>query len=124
MSLLEGKVAIITGRACAGSPLCAIVCVSAVLPGLVATRIFEDAPADRDSAFVERQRATMKDMLAKGGLTPVEAGKLIFEGIAAKQFWVSTHPELTPRMANARAGYLAGLETPDLPDEARSILNS
>lgn len=98
--------------------------VSAVLPGLVATRIFEDAPADRESAFVERQRTLMKEMLAKGGLTPVEAGKIILAGIAAKQFWVSTHPEVTAHMAKARAGYLADLKTPALADEARSILNA
>lgn len=98
--------------------------VSAVLPGLVATRIFEDAPADRESGFVERQRTVMKEMLAKGGLTPVEAGKIILAGIAAKQFWVSTHPEITAHMAKARAGYLADLKTPTLADEARSILNA
>jgi len=98
--------------------------VSAVLPGMVATRIFEDAPADRDSGFVERQRTLMKEMLAKGGLTPVEAGKIILEGVAAKQFWVSTHPDVTAHMAKARADHLAGLKTPALADEARHILGS
>jgi len=98
--------------------------VAAVLPGLVATRIFEDAPVDRESGFVERQRTHMKEMLAKGGLTSVEAGKIILEGIAAKQFWVSTHPEVTAHMAKGRADHLAGLKTPRLADEARSILNS
>ena len=97
--------------------------VSAVLPGLVATRIFEDAAADRASSFVERQRNLMKDMLAKGGLTPVEAGKIILEGIAAKHFWVSTHPDVTAHMAKARAEYLAGLKTPTLAEEALSLLS-
>jgi len=96
--------------------------VSAVLPGLVATRIFEDAAADRASDFVERQRKIMKDMLAQGGLTPVEAGAIILEGIAAEQFWVSTHPQVTAHMAKARAAYLAELSTPMLAAEARSIL--
>jgi short-subunit dehydrogenase len=96
--------------------------VSAVLPGVVKTRIFEDAEADRSSDFVERQRKIMKDMLAQGGLTPVEAGKIILAGIAAEQFWVSTHPEVTAHMAKARADYLAALKTPVLAEEARSIL--
>lgn len=98
--------------------------VSAVLPGLVATRIFEDAPADRGSEFVERQRTQMKAMLANGGLTPIDAGKIILAGIAAKQFWVSTHPEVTAYMAAARADHLAGLKTPALAEEARKILMS
>lgn len=98
--------------------------VSVVLPGVVATRIFEDAPADRESGFVERQRAQMKEMLAKGGLTPVEAGRIILEGIAAEQFWVSTHPDVTAHMARTRAEYLAGLKTPSLAEEARQILAS
>ena len=96
--------------------------VSAVLPGLVATRIFEDAAADRSSDFVERQRNIMKDMLAQGGLTPVDAGKIILKGIAAEQFWVSTHPEVTAHMAKARADYLGALKTPALAEEARNIL--
>ena len=39
--------------------------VSAVLPAQVATRIFEDAPADRASGFVERQREMMHAMITQ-----------------------------------------------------------
>ena len=98
--------------------------VSAVLPGLVATRIFEDAATDRASGLVERQHKMMKDMLAQGGLTPVEAADIILKGIAAEQFWVSTHPEVTAYMAKARAEHLVGLKTPALADEARSLLET
>lgn len=100
------------------------VSISVVLPGPVATRIFEDAPTDRGSGFVERQRVIMKSMLAKDGLQPLEAGKIILDGIAAKQFWVSTHPQITAHMAALRAQHLAGLKTPALADEARGILNN
>lgn len=100
------------------------VSVSAVLPGPVSTRIFEDAPADRSAAFVERQRNVMANMLSQGGMTPLEAAKIILEGIAAKQFWVSTHPEIMAYMAKARADYLANLATPVLADAAKQILES
>jgi NAD(P)-dependent dehydrogenase (short-subunit alcohol dehydrogenase family) len=96
--------------------------VSAVLPGQVATRIFEDAPADRQSGFVEKQRTLMKAMLEQTGLTPIAAGQIILEGIAAKRFWVSTHPETTAHMAKGRANYLSALSDPSLAEEARVLV--
>ncbi len=96
--------------------------VSAVIPAQVATRIFDDAPADRQSAFVERQREMMQAMLAQMGLTPVQAGKVILEGVAARKFWVSTHPETTAHMAKARGEYLAALATPKLAEEAKPLV--
>ncbi len=98
--------------------------VSAVLPAQVVTRIFEDAHADRQSDFIEKQRAMLNAMLEQIGLTPVEAGKIILEGIAAKQFWVSTHPEMTAHMAKARANYLAALLEPALAEGAKALLGS
>jgi len=77
--------------------------VSAVLPAQVATRIFEDAPADRGSGFVERQREMMHAMITQIGVTPERAGELILEGIAAGDFWVSTHPETTAQVAKGRS---------------------
>ena len=87
--------------------------VSAVLPAQVATRIFEDAPADRGSGFVERQREMMHAMITQIGVTPERAGELILEGIAAGDFWVSTHPETTAQVAKGRSEYLAVLARPE-----------
>ncbi len=101
----------------------ASISISAVLPAQVATRIFEDAPADRGSAFVERQRTMMNVMLEQQGITPGEAGRIILEGIAARQFWVSTHPETTKAMAQRRAAYLAALAMPALAEEARALVS-
>ena len=67
--------------------------VSAVLPGPVATRIFEDAPAGNNPGTVERHRAYMNAMLRDYGISGLEAGQRILDGVAAGQFWVSTHPE-------------------------------
>lgn len=96
--------------------------VSAVLPAQVATRIFDDALTELGSDMVQRQRGMMQAMLAQTGLSAIEAGKVILDGIASGQFWVSTHPETTAHLANARARYLAALETPMLAEEARALV--
>lgn len=96
--------------------------VSAVLPAQVATRIFEDAPADRGSGFVERQREMMHAMITQIGVTPERAGELILEGIAAGDFWVSTHPETTVQVAKGRSEYLAALARPALAEQARALV--
>ncbi|HLG87016.1 MAG TPA: SDR family NAD(P)-dependent oxidoreductase [Alphaproteobacteria bacterium] len=95
--------------------------ISCVLPGPVATRIFEDANRD-DKPEVAHHRKLMHDMLASEGITPLEAGRIILDGIAAKNFWVSTHPEITAQMAKDRAAHLADLTTPELTERTRSLL--
>jgi len=96
--------------------------VSAVLPAQVATRIFEDAPADLGSPMVSRQREMMHAMITQTGITPERAGEIILAGIASGNFWVSTHAETTAGMAAARGAYLATLGTPTLANEARALV--
>jgi len=88
--------------------------VSAVLPGPVTTRIFEDARRGAEPAPVAQHVALMKQLLAANGMAPDEAARLILEGIAARRFWVSTHPEMTAQMAAVRAQYLATQATPSM----------
>jgi len=95
--------------------------VSAVLPGPVATRIFEDAALGRDAASVTTHRSVMQKMVG-GGLSGRAAADRILAGVAAGEFWVSTHPELTAQMAKQRAEYLATQATPALSDAARAML--
>lgn len=97
--------------------------VSAVLPGPVATRIFDDAATGRDRAQIEGHRKAMNAMTSgPGSLTGKQAAEVILAGIAAKEFFVSTHPEITAHMAKQRAEHLATLSTPTLNDEARALL--
>jgi NAD(P)-dependent dehydrogenase (short-subunit alcohol dehydrogenase family) len=96
--------------------------VSAVLPGPVATRIFEDANGADAEPVVAGHREIMRRMLADQGMTPREAGRVILEGIAAKQFWVSTHLETTMAVAKRRADYLAGLTDPAISAEMRATM--
>ena len=97
--------------------------VSAVLPSTVHTRIFDEAPTDRSCAFAETQRMRMAQVV-EGGLEIEEAGRRILEGIAAKQFWVSTDPETTAGFAAERARYLEKLAPPALTQEMRYLLGA
>lgn len=90
--------------------------VSAVLPGPVATRIFKDSEGAADPVVV-RHRQVMRDMLEQVGITPLAAAETILEQITAGNFWVSTHPDITAGMAQARAAHLSGLHPPVLPAE-------
>ncbi len=98
------------------------VSVSAVLPGPVSTRIFDEAAAGRD-AGVEAHRSAMNRMIrGPGSVTGREAAERILAGVTAGQFWVSTHPEVMAQMAKGRAEHLANLQTPTLTPEARRML--
>jgi hypothetical protein len=71
---------------------------------------------------VDKHRAIMAAMLKDHGLTPLQAGEIILEGIARGDFWVPTHPEMAEQAASQRAAYLTGDHRPKLADEARAIL--
>lgn len=96
--------------------------VSAVLPGAVSTRIFDDAPGGSNPKSIDGHRAAMKHLLAAHGMTPLEAARLIIDQIAEGRFWVSPHPEVMRESAERRAAHLAGLTTPALTAEGLSLL--
>ena len=97
--------------------------VSAILPGPVATRIFEDTrPVEEPMALYHRE--VMRAMLDNDGITGIEAARRIFSQLAAGDFWVTTHREMTQGMAQQRAAYLAALATPELPPGAEQMLGS
>jgi len=97
------------------------ICVSAVLPGPVNTRIFQDAPTDANAAQSARQRAIMETMLRDRGLAADEAARLILQGIAQGKFWVSCHPEMMARFASQRAATLAALTDPEPSERMRQF---
>jgi NAD(P)-dependent dehydrogenase (short-subunit alcohol dehydrogenase family) len=97
--------------------------VSAILPGPVATRIFTDSKGVADP-LVTHHREVMRGMLEQMGITPLEAAQRIFKQLAAGEFWVSTHPEITQSMAQARADHLSGLTTPAMNAETLALLQA
>ena len=60
----------------------------------------------------------MHGMLAADGISGYEAAQRILPQIAAGQFWVSTHPQMTQQFAQQRAQHLSNLATPQMPIEA------
>jgi NAD(P)-dependent dehydrogenase (short-subunit alcohol dehydrogenase family) len=96
--------------------------VSAVLPGPVATRIFQDAPGGSNPDSIAFHRAAMSAALSEQGMTPLDAARLILNQVAEGKFWVSPHPEMMQATANRRAAHLAALATPALTAEGRSLL--
>jgi len=84
-----------------GAPLGA----SCLVPGAVATGIArsgrnrpDEPPSEAqapDHAFVE---GALADMIATKGREPDEAGEIVFAGIRAGQFWITTMDDLAPLM--------------------------
>ena len=97
--------------------------VSAILPGPVATRIFEDSKPGTD-LMVVHHREVMRAMLTQSGISGLEAAERILAQIAAGEFWVSTHPEITAEFARNRAAHLAALARPQLAPETLAMLGS
>lgn len=95
--------------------------IAAILPGPVATRIFEDSEVADDPVNVFHREA-MKGMLKAQGISGYEAAKRILPQIAEGNFWVSTHPEITAAFAAQRAQGLAALQNPTLSDELKASL--
>lgn len=100
--------------------------VSVLCPGPVTTRIFEDAELAVDSAgggegaaegegAPQQMLGWLRAMLRDDGLTPEAVARTVFEGIAAGDFWILTHPEMFAAMAAGRAAMLSGLTTPGAP---------
>ncbi|WP_116364059.1 SDR family NAD(P)-dependent oxidoreductase [Parahaliea mediterranea] len=90
--------------------------VSAILPGPVATRIFEDGGTTTDTSS-EQHRVMMNTMLEADGISGYEAAQRILPQLAAGDFWVSTHPDITREFAAGRAAHLSALAKPALPEE-------
>jgi len=98
--------------------------VSAILPGPVATRIFADAKGVEKDPMIAHHRESMRQFLEAYGISPLEAADRIFKQIAAGEFWVSTHPEITRAMADGRVQHLTGLNKPALNQDMLASLTA
>lgn len=77
-------------------------------PAEVATRIWEDMPVAPESS----EEAEYWRTRIAAGMSPREAGVHYFDGIAAGEFWITTHPDSLARLAGHRAQMLSELRTP------------
>ena len=94
--------------------------VASVIPGAVATAIFDRA--NKGDAAAERHRAIMQAMLA-ASMAPADAARIIFAGLAARDFFIMTHPDDARAIIAGRIDFLSKLAAPVLPDQLRALLH-
>lgn len=95
--------------------------VSMAAPGFITTRIFEDSL--KTEASVELTNM-IQDAATNLGMSPPDAAKIILDGIAAKKFVISTHPDFTAGFAIERGEYLSDVnERMPVPSNAEAIFS-
>jgi NAD(P)-dependent dehydrogenase (short-subunit alcohol dehydrogenase family) len=94
--------------------------VQALLPGAVASNIFEAAGgvADGDTDAAESQRSAMLDIKA-GAMDPVAAAEVVFEQSAAGRFYLLTQPDYVGSAMAERAQVLISQDPPALRGKRR-----
>jgi NAD(P)-dependent dehydrogenase (short-subunit alcohol dehydrogenase family) len=97
--------------------------VSVIVPGLISTRIFQDAVVSPgpNAARAERHRKLMLQVMATSGKHPDSVAAQVFEQLAAREFWISTHPEDSASFARRRADYLRLRNRPTLDPRAHEL---
>ena len=100
--------------------------VSAVVPGLLRSTIFEepnDGGSENADSSLHRFRRHMAELASKEGMDLDIAAKAILEQILKGEFWVTTHPELTKEFIERRCQFLSDMELPKATPGTRSILD-
>lgn len=91
--------------------------VSLLAPGPVKSGIFgADGDAPGDDPRVTGFRQQMQQMLEANGLAPEAFAERVFEGLAARGFWLIPQPELFDAAWQARADGVLARHDPELPD--------
>ncbi len=94
--------------------------VSTIVPGLVRSEIFAETPGENPHATAHRK--AMREMMAAYGMDLSDACRVIFEQIAAGEFWVSTQPDMTRDMIAGRVAYLSAQARPELNAQTKALL--
>ncbi len=97
--------------------------VQAVLPGAVASNIFEsaggvDPDEAHDAAAAEAQRAAMLEVKA-AAMDPLAAAAAVFQQSAEGAFYLLTQPESVGAAMAERAKILVAQQHPSLPNSSR-----
>jgi len=94
--------------------------VQAVLPGAVASNIFEAAGgvSGGDVGAAESQRDAMLD-IKSGAMDPLDAARVVFEQAAEGRFYLLTQPEYVASAMIERANVLTAQSAPQLRTKPR-----
>lgn len=69
--------------------------VTAVMPGAVKSRIFEDAYAAHEEGFGHEARRALAQAVRESGIEPASAAAIIFDGAARGESHVHTDPDMS-----------------------------
>ena len=87
--------------------------VSSIIPGMVKTRIFEDAEGGSGEAAASHKQA-MRKAMAADGMELDAACERILNRIAAGDFWISTQPRMTDMIVSDRVTFLTERTRPSI----------
>jgi NAD(P)-dependent dehydrogenase (short-subunit alcohol dehydrogenase family) len=91
--------------------------VSLLAPGPVKSGIFDtDGDTPGDDPRVAGFRQQMQQMLEANGLAPEAFAERVFEGLAARGFWLIPQPEIFDAAWQARADGVLARRDPELPN--------
>lgn len=93
--------------------------VSAIIPGMVRSAIFDPTTNEPDNA--QGHRSAMAAMMRDHGMDPDEAARLFLDAMAAKRFWAISHPDMTDDIVQGRIAFLRDRSAPIMPEIARAI---
>jgi NAD(P)-dependent dehydrogenase (short-subunit alcohol dehydrogenase family) len=86
--------------------------VHVVNPGPVSTRIFADAAAAGTAAVESRK--FLGAYVGEHGLTGLQAGRIILDGVRNGDFWIRTHPDMQDDAIARRGQMLTERTAPEL----------
>jgi NAD(P)-dependent dehydrogenase (short-subunit alcohol dehydrogenase family) len=90
--------------------------VSVVLPGNINTQIYEGSILSNGATDTgARIKKLLTGMASHHGMSPNQAGQIIFDKVRAREFWVATDPELTQQTVAGRVEFLRAPTRPQLP---------
>jgi hypothetical protein len=64
----------------------------------------------------------MRELMASHGMDLADASKIIFEQLAAGEFWVSTQPDMTRDIVAGRIDFMKNQTKPHLAAQARALI--
>lgn len=95
--------------------------VSAIVPGMVRTAIFDPETGDGEPENAAGHRSAMREMIRQYGIDTDTAATMFFEQMAQNRFWVHSDPATAAQIIAGRIAFLQGQIPPVMPDIARAI---
>lgn len=96
--------------------------VSAIIPGLMKTNIFNAESASGEPGNAQGHRRRMFEMMRDYGMDIDEGCKLFLEQMAGNRFWVHSHPETSKQIIDGRIAFFQSQEAPVMAEMTRQLV--